>query len=362
MKIVIVHDWLVTNAGAEKVLRAIIDIFPNADIFSLVDFLSDKDRKAITNGKFVKTSFIQKLPFAKKYFRHYLPLFPKAIESLNLSKYDLIISSSWAVAKGIKKNSNQLHICYCHTPIRYAWDLYSEYTSNLKQPKKLLVQKTLRYIRKWDINTLKRVDYFIANSNFVKERIERIYNREATVIYPPVDTKKFKFYEKKENYYLIVCRLVGYKKVDLIVKAFNQMPKKKLVVIGDGKELEKIKKMAQKNIKILGYQEDKEIVKYMQKAKAFVYSAVEDFGITPIEAMSCGTPVIALNQGGTLETVKNKATGLHFKEQNIQSIINSIEKFEKMNFDYKNISLHAQKFNEFKFKEEFGSFVSKCVK
>ena len=357
MKVAIVHDWLVTNAGAEKVLKAIIDIFPNADIFSLVDFLNDKDRKDILDGRSVKTSFIQKLPFAKKHFRNYLPLFPKAIESLDVSRYDLLISSSWAVAKGVKKNSKQLHICYCHTPIRYAWDLEKEYTANLKQPKKFFVQKTLKYIRKWDIKTLNRVDYFIANSNFVKERIERIYKREATVIYPPVDTDKFKFYEKKEDYYLTVCRLVGYKKVDLIVKAFNQMPNKKLVLIGDGEELEKIKKMAQKNIEILGYQEDKEIVKYMQKAKAFVYVAIEDFGITPIEAMSCGTPVIALNKGGTLETVKNGITGLHFKEQNIQSIINSIEKFEKMNFNYRDISLYAQEFNELRFKEEFASFV-----
>ena len=158
MKTAIIHDWLVTNAGAEKVLKEIVDLYPNADIFSIVDFLDDKDRKDIIKGKKVTTTFIQKLPFAKKHFRNYLPLFPKAIESLDLSGYELIISSSWAFAKGIKKAENQIHICYCHTPIRYAWDLYDEYTSNLKQPKKILVQKTLQYIRKWDIDSLDRVD------------------------------------------------------------------------------------------------------------------------------------------------------------------------------------------------------------
>ena len=198
MKVAIVHDWLVTNAGAEKVLKDIVAIYPNADIFSLVDFLSDTQREEIINGKNVTTSFLQYFPLAKTHFRNYLPLFPKAIESLNLNGYDLIISSSWAVAKGVKKLKTQTHVCYCHTPIRYAWDLYSEYVSSLKQPKKFMVEKTLQYIRKWDIESLDRVDYFIANSNFVKERIERLYKREAIVIYPPVDTKKFTLCEKKE--------------------------------------------------------------------------------------------------------------------------------------------------------------------
>ncbi|WP_457564935.1 glycosyltransferase, partial [Caminibacter sp.] len=174
MKVAVVHDWLVVNGGAEKVLKAILELFPDADIFTLVDFLNHRDRKEILNGKFAKTTFIQKLPFAKKSFRNYLPLFPKAIESLDLRGYDLIISSSWAVAKGVKKSSLQTHICYCHTPIRYAWDLYDEYTSNLKQPKKFLVEQTLKYIREWDIKTVNRVDYFLSNSNFVKERIKRI--------------------------------------------------------------------------------------------------------------------------------------------------------------------------------------------
>ena len=312
MKTAIIHDWLITNAGAEKVLKEIVELYPNADIFSLVDFLNNKNRIDILNGKYAKTSFIQNLPFAKKHFRNYLPLFPKAIESFDLNSYDLIISSSWAVAKGIKKNKKQTHICYCHTPIRYAWDLYSEYTSNLKQPKKFLVQQTLKYIKKWDIETLDRVDYFIANSNFVRERIDRTYNRKAVVIYPPINIDKFTLYKQKENFYLTASRLVPYKKTKLIVEAFTQMPNRRLVVIGNGEEFNSIKEIATPNIKLLGYQEDKILIKYMQRAKGFIYSAIEDFGIVPIEAMACGTPVIALNKGGTAETVIDGVNGTHF--------------------------------------------------
>lgn len=357
MKIAIVHDWLVTNAGAEKVLKNIIDIYPNADIFSLVDFLNNKDRNDVIYGKFAKTSFIQNLPFSKKHFRNYLPFFPKAIESFDLSSYDLIISSSWAVAKGIKKEKNQLHICYCHTPIRYAWDLYDEYTSNLKQPKKILVQQTLKYIKNWDIKSLNRVDYFIANSRFVQKRIEKTYKRDSVVIYPPVNTDKFILNDKKEDYYLTACRLVPYKKTKLIVEAFNKMSNKKLFVIGDGEEYESIKKIANKNITLLGYQEFDKMISYMQNAKAFVYAAIEDFGIVPIEAMSCGTPVVALNYGGTAETVIDEENGVHFKNQTEEDIINAINRFEVINFDYEAISLSSQKYSEERFKEEFKSFV-----
>ena len=357
MKVAIVHDWLVTNAGAEKVLKNIIDIYFDADIFSLVDFLTDADRIKVLNGKKSTNSFIQNLPFASKYFRNYLPLFPKAIECLNLDEYDLIISSSWAVAKGIKKNVNQKHICYCHTPIRYAWDLYEEYTVDLKQPKKYLVQKTLQRIKKWDIKTLDRVDFFIANSNFVANRINNTYHRDSEVIYPPVDTKKFTFYEKKEDFYVTASRLVPYKKTKLIVEAFNMMPDKKLIVIGSGEEYESIKKIAKTNITVLGYQEDSVLIGYMKKAKAFVYAAIEDFGIVPIEAMSCGTPVIALNDGGTAETVVNGENGVHFQNQTGEDIKKAVEKFETMSFDTKSISLNTQKYSINRFKNEIEDFI-----
>ena len=359
LKIAIVHDWLVTNAGAEKVLRAIIDLYPKADIFSLVDFLDDKERIEVLDGKIATTSFLQKLPLAKKYFRNYLPLFPKAIERLDLSAYDLIISSSWAVAKGVTKYENQKHICYCHTPIRYAWDLYDEYTSNLKQPKKILVEQTLKYIRRWDISSVNRVDQFIANSTFVAKRIHKTYKREATVIHPPIDVNKFQLYTKKEDFYLVASRLVPYKKTKLIVEAFNTMPDRKLVVIGKGEEYEEIKYIAKQNIEVRGYQDDTQLIETMQKAKAFIYMALEDFGIVPVEAMACGTPVIGYGVGGLRDTVINKETGLFFNEQSIASLCLAIDEFEKLHFDYKQISAYAQRFSKERFGDEFIKFYGK---
>ncbi|WP_151901166.1 glycosyltransferase [Sulfurimonas hydrogeniphila] len=359
MKTAIVHDWLVTDAGAEKVLQAVLEIYPDADIFSLVDFLDEKERKNVLHGKYAYTSFIQKFPFAKKHFRNYLPLFPAAIESFDLQKYDLVISSSWAVAKGIKKSKNQMHISYCYTPVRYAWDLYDEYTGSLKQPKKFLVQAVLQYIRRWDLKTLNRVDYFIADSKFVQQRIKRIYSRDSVVIYPPVDVETFTLCQNKENFYLSASRLVPYKKTKLIVEAFNAMPDKKLVVIGEGEEYSAIKKIAKPNIILLGYQEKPILKEYMQKAKAFVYAAVEDFGIVPVEAQACGTPVIALDEGGTHETVCEGITGIHFKKQTVLDIIEAVERFENMGFDAKLISKHAQIFNKKRFKTEFQTFVER---
>jgi glycosyltransferase involved in cell wall biosynthesis len=357
-KVAIVHDWLVTNAGAEKVLKALIDIYPGADIFSIVDFLSKSDREAVMGGREAKTSFIQKLPFAKKHFRSYFFLFPLAIESFDLSEYDLIISSSWAVAKGVKKNADQLHISYCYTPIRYAWDLYDEYTANLSQPKKLFVQTTLRYIRRWDIKTLYRVDHFIADSIFVQERIKRTYNRDSVVIYPPVDTQNFSYEPHKEEFYLSASRLVPYKKTKLIVEAFNEMPEKKLLVIGRGEEYKAIKEIAKANISVLGYQERDKLIRYMQKAKAFVYAAIEDFGIVPIEAMSCGTPVIALSKGGTAETVTDGKSGVHFHEQTKEDIIEAVYRFEKQSFDLASISKDVQAYNTKRFQGEIKEFIN----
>lgn len=353
MKIAIIHDWLVTDAGAEKVLKAIVELYPNADIFSLVDFLSENERKNILDFKVVNTSFIQKLPFAKKYFRNYLPLFPIAIRSLDLRSYDLIISSSWAVAKGVKKAPHQLHVSYCHTPIRYAWDLYDEYISELSGVKKLVVKLTLSYLRAFDIKTLDDVDYFIANSNFVANRIKKTYNRDSVVIYPPVDVDSFTCKESKEEFYLCASRLVPYKKIKLIVETFNEMPNRKLKVIGSGDEFNDIKNIAKSNIEMLGYQSKKEMIKQMQNARAFVYAAVEDFGIVPIEALSCGTPVIALNDGATAETIKHKINGVHFSEQKKQSIKGAVKEFESLSFESCEISSNAQKYSTQRFKREF---------
>ena len=361
MKIAIVHDWLTVNGGAEKVLKAILDIFPNADVFSLVDYLEEKYRLYILKGKRTETSFVQRLPFSKKFFRNYLPIFPKAIESFNLKEYDTIISSSWAFAKGIKKRKGQMHVCYCHTPIRYAWDLKGEYLGRISLPKRLLAEFVLHYIRKWDLETADRVDEFIANSQFVAKRIKRIYKRNARVIYPPVDTNSFKLHEKKEDYYLTVSRLVPYKKIDIIIEAFNEMRDKRLVVIGFGEEYNKLKRMANRNVEFLGYQDKKIVVNYMKKAKGFVFAALEDFGIAPVEAMACGTPVIAFGFGGVRETVIDGFSGVFFFRQNSNDIIDAIKRFEKLNFDYNAISTYAQRFSEDRFKREFKRAVERYI-
>ena len=361
MKVALVPDWLTVDGGAEKVLRAILEIYPQADIFTLVDTLSDKDRETILMGKTSTTSFLQNLPFAKKSFRNYLPLFPKAIESLDLQGYDLIISSSWAVAKGVKNSKQQLHICYCQTPIRYAWDMYDEYTKDLPVIKKQLVQMSLKYIKRWDIETLDRVDYFIGNSTFIKQRILDNYKKDAVVIHPPVDTDSYTLCEEKEDFYVTASRLVPYKKTKLIVEAFNQSGKK-LVVIGAGDELEMIKKIAKPNIEVLGFVEKDIMIGYMQRAKAFVYAALEDFGIVPIEALSCGTPVIAFGEGGVLDSVRHKEHGYLFYEQSAEAIVKAVDAFEGLQFDYKYISNYAKMFSKERFQDEFKSFVNQCIK
>jgi len=360
-KIAIVHDWLVTDGGAEKVLKNIIDLYPNADIFTLVDFLDKQEREAILGGRQTNVSFIQKLPFAQKHFRHYLAFFPRAIEQFDLSEYDLIISSSWAVAKGVKKIRKQLHVSYCHTPIRYAWDLYDEYTSDLPIFMKQVVQGILKYIKRWDYRSSKRVDFFIANSYFVKERIVRNYQREAVVIHPPVDTDSFILESEKEDFYLTVSRLVPYKKVPMIVKAFN-LSGKNLVVIGSGPEYDLVSGIAKSNVRVLGWQEREKIVGYMQRAKAFIYAAEEDFGIVPVEAMACGTPVVAYGVGGIRDSVVENETGVFFMEQNEKSLNEAIENFEKIPFEYRKIADHAAVFATSRFKDEFRSYIEFCLK
>ncbi|MGD8307636.1 MAG: glycosyltransferase, partial [Ignavibacteria bacterium] len=281
MRIAIVHEWLVNYAGSERVVESFTNIWPEADVYSLVDFLTEKHRDIILKGKRANTSFIQKLPFARKKHRNYLPLFPKAIEKLDLNGYDIILSSSHAVAKGIKKKPNQLHVTYCHSPMRYAWDQADQY---LKGTKGAIAKLFINYLRKWDLRSSSNVDFFIANSHHIAEKIKRIYNRDAEVIYPPVDTDKFTVINEKEDFYLTVSRLVPYKRIDLIVEAFNLMPDKKLIVIGTGPEFNKIKSLAKENIQLIAYKPTDILTDYLKKAKAFVFAAEEDFGIVVVEA------------------------------------------------------------------------------
>lgn len=360
MKVAFVQDWLVVDGGAEKVAKEIINCFEEITIFSLIDFLSEKDRKEILGGRNSNTSFLQKFPNAKNGYRNYFPLFPTAIESLDFSGFDLIISSSYAVAKGIKTTKNQTHICYCHSPIRYAWDLEEEYLAEVGFLKKSIAKFFLSYIRKWDVKTANRPAHYLTNSHYVAERIKRIYNREATVIYPPVDTTNFVFETQKENYYFTSARLVSYKKTDLIVKAFAALPNLKLIVSGDGPDLEKLKQLASKNVEFIGFVDKPTLINYMQRAKAFILAAEEDFGITSIEAQSCGTPVLAYKKGGYLETVIENKTGLFFEQQTPESIANCIRSFEalKINFEAVDFKHHVQKFSIHQFKTAFKAFLS----
>jgi glycosyltransferase involved in cell wall biosynthesis len=364
VKTAIVHEWFVNYAGSEKVVESLTNIWQDADVFALVDFLDDKQREIILKGKHAKTSFIQKLPFAKKRHRNYLPLFPFAVERLDLSKYDLIISSSHSVTKGIKTKPNQLHISYCHSPMRYAWDNAELYLSQANMSagiKGFLAKSIINYLRKWDLKTAARPNFLIANSKFISEKIKRIYSRDSTVIYPPVDVNRFNFVKEKKDYYLTASRMVPYKRADLIVEAFSTMKNKKLKVIGSGPELNKIRSLAASNIELLGYKEDEELKNLLQHAKAFVFAAEEDFGITVVEAMACGTPVIGLNKGGTAETVVNHKTGILFESQTIESIKKAILEFEDNEnlFDPKIISEHAQQFSRDIFEKRILDFVSK---
>lgn len=364
MKTAIIHEWLVNYAGSEKCVESFTNIWKDAEVYSLVDFLNDDLRNIILKGKNAHTSIIQYLPYASKQHRKYLPLFPTAIELFNLSKYNLIISSSHSVAKGVKTKRNQLHICYCHSPMRYAWDDADYYMSEAKLNtglKGFAAKLVLNYLRKWDLKSANNVNYFIANSNHIAKKIKRIYNRDSDVIYPPVDTQKFLLVTVKEDYYLTASRLVPYKRIDLIVEAFAKMLDKKLVVIGSGPEKEKILSKATPNVAVIGYQEFENLKSYMQKAKAFVFAAEEDFGIIVVEAMACGTPVIALNKGGAAESVIDGKTGVLFSGQTVESIIEAIKKFEieTSPMDYAQIRLHAEKFSRKIFEEKIKNYVAK---
>ncbi|MDX5515710.1 glycosyltransferase family 4 protein [Stenotrophomonas sp. RG-453] len=368
MKIALVHDWLVSYAGAERVLAEMIHLFPSADIYCVVDFLSDEDR-ALLGGKISTRTFIQRLPGASKHYRSYLPLMPLAVEQLDLSAYDLIISSSHAVAKGVLTGPDQLHISYVHSPIRYGWDLQHQYLreSKLQHGLKGWVAKWLLHkIRIWDYRTSAGVDHFVANSRFIERRIRKVYGRESDVIYPPVDVEAFSYCEKKENFYLAASRLVPYKRMDLIIRAFSQMTEKKLVVIGDGPELAKLMSLAGPNISLLGYRPFAELKHYMQRARAFVFAAEEDFGITPVEAQACGTPVIAYGKGGSLETVRassdsSKATGIWFAEQTTESIVDAVTRFEALpqGISPRACRAHAENFSTERFRASFGDYVER---
>ena len=362
MKVAIVQEWLVSVGGSDKVVKAILDVFPDADIYTLVAKKEVCDELGIPWEK-VHTSFIQKMPLGTKKHRAYLPLFPFAIEQFDLRGYDVVISSSHCVAKGVLTKADQLHICYCHSPIRYCWDMYNEYMeeSHLdKGFKSWLVRLMLHPIRQFDAIAGSRVDYYISNSDYVGQRIRKTYRRKATTIHPNIDISNFELCNDKQEYYLASSRLVAYKKIDTIIEAFNLMPDKKLVVIGGGPNLEAYRKLAKDNVTVMGYQPFDVLKDKMQHAKAFVFAADEDFGMIPIEAQSCGTPVIAYGHGGSLETVNGGKTGLFFNEQTPEAIVEAVNKFESMGsqpFAPADCRQWAEGFSEERFKREIKEFV-----
>lgn len=378
MRVAVIHEWLVNYAGSERVLEQILLCYPDADLFSLVDFLPDGQRNFIQD-KSVTTSFIQKLPKARTHYRSYLPLMPLAVEQLNVSGYDLVISSSHAVAKGVLTGPDQVHVCYCHSPIRYAWDLQHQYLHEADLERGLksgMARALLHYVRLWDTRTANGVDAFVANSSFIARRIAKVYGRQARVIYPPVDVAAFSIHERKEEYYLAASRMVPYKKMPMIVEAFASMPDKRLVVIGDGPEFEKCKVVAGRNVELLGYQPLEVLRHHMQRAKAFIFGAQEDFGIIAVEAQACGTPVIAYGKGGALETVVGLTsdddnsrvnavipTGLFYCEQSVAGTIEAVRQFEKVQDRFVPLVCreNAMRFSPERFRAEFSEFVGDVI-
>lgn len=372
LKYALVHEWLTPQAtgGSELVVREILQQI-DADLYALIDFEStNPDSYLYTRA--IATTFLQNFPLAKQGVQKYLPLLPLAIEQLDLRDYDIVLSSSHCVAKGVLTSPQQLHICYCHTPMRYAWDLTFDYLESSRLGSGLVggfTRYLLHQLRQWDVVTANRVDYFIANSQHTKRRIWRCYRREAKVIYPPVNVDRFTFETQKEDFYVTVSRLVSYKKVIAIVEAFNQLGKP-LVVIGDGPQIKQIRQLAKSNVQILGFQPHNVVEKYMSKAKAFVYSACEDFGIALVEAQASGTPVIAYRGGGAQETVRDiredneKGTGLLFSDQDSQALIEAVQTFEEIQskIDPQNCRMQAVKFSPKIFQESYLDFIQSCLK
>ncbi|NEP47801.1 MAG: glycosyltransferase family 4 protein [Moorea sp. SIO3C2] len=370
MKYALVHEWLTPKAtgGSELVVQEILKHI-DADLYALIDFESTNPQSYLYQRS-IGTTFLQNLPLARNGVQKYLPLLPLAIEQLELGEYDVILSSSHAVAKGVLTSPQQLHICYCHTPMRYAWDLTFDYlrSSSMGQGLPGLITRYLLHrLRQWDVITANRVDYFIANSHHTARRIWRCYRRRAEVIYPPVNIERFPFQEEKEDFYLTVSRIVSYKQVSLIVQAFNQLGYP-LVVIGDGSDLAGIRNLAHKNVKFMGFQPNEVVEQYMAKAKGFVYAACEDFGIALVEAQACGTPVIAYGAGGALETVLDirqhldSGTGLLFPEQSSGALIEAMETFETLagKFNREASRLNAAKFAPNIFADRYLTFMEKC--
>jgi len=360
-RIAVVHDWLLDFAGSERVLREILDLLPQADLFALLD-LPDEELKNAIPRRTKATSFLQSLPRPRRWLRYYVPLMPLAIEQFDLSGYDIVVSSSHAVAKGVITGPRQLHLSYVHTPMRYAWDLQHEYLRAAGLDRGLrgwAARLALHRLRKWDVRSANGVDVFLANSAHVARRIRKAYRREAEVLYPPVDVSGFPLRQQKEDFYLTVSRLEPYKRVDLLLEAFGRRPDRRLVVIGDGPQMRRLRSMAAPNVELLGRLPTPEVREHMQRARAFLFAGIEDFGIVMAEAQACGTPVIALGNGGAAEIVRGESapqpTGILFGEQTADAVLQAIGRFEQdpARFAPGSCRENAMRFDRSRFRSRF---------
>jgi glycosyltransferase involved in cell wall biosynthesis len=360
-KTALVHHWLVTTRGGERVFEALADLFPSADLFTLV---CDKTKiPASLGSRKIHSSFLQHFPRATEWYRYYLPLFPWATQRLNLADYDLIISSDAATVKGVRSDG-ATHICYCHTPMRYVWSGYETYRRMAGPVSRHALMAFRESLSRWDYDAAQRVTLFVANSRNVQERIRECYGRESCVIYPPVDTERFASgleVKRKGEFFLVVSPLVSYKRVDLLVDAFNKC-RRNLIVIGDGPERRRLESRAGPTVRFLGSQSDAEVVEAMQECRAFVFAGEEDFGIVMAEAQACGKPVIAFGRGGAAEIVEPEATGILFEEQSVESLIDALERFDGRAFDPGAIRQSALKFSRERFRREFSDLVLEISK
>lgn len=357
MKVAIVHDWLSVYGGSESIIRILHRMFPDAPIYTAV--YNAKNMPDDFKKMDIRTSFIQKLPFGKTKYTTYLPFMPYAFEQFDLTGYDLVISSNTCCSKGVITGPDTLHICYCNTPMRYAWEFYHEYVDRKNRLARFFIAWMMKGIRTWDRLSADRVDVFIANSRNVAKRIRKHYRRESAVIYPPVRTELFRPAQdggEDGGYYLAVSRLVPYKRIDLVAEAFTRL-ELPLKIVGEGVESDAIRKKSGECVELLGRLPDEEVLKLMQHCKAFVFPGEEDFGITPIEAQACGKPVIAFGKGGALETVVKDRTGVFFYEQTAEALADAVKRFEAMRFDAGEIRAHAEKYSEARFVEELHGFV-----
>jgi len=371
MKIAIIHDWLTGMRGGEKCLEVFCELFPDAVIFTLLHNKGSVSKRIESMP--IRTSFIQRLPKSAVKYRNYLPLFPLAVKGFDLAGFDLILSSSHCAAKGVRVPQKALHVCYCYTPMRYAWVFFNEYFGKLNIIYKIIIKQILNRLRQWDLRTNENVDFFVAISDNIKNRIEACYNRTADVIYPPVDTGRFNISAKDEDFYLIVSALVPYKRLDIAIEAFNKSGKR-LVIIGTGNSEAGLKRAASGNIEFLGWLNNEDIADYYSRCKALIFPGEEDFGIVPVEAQCCGKPVIAYGKGGALETIvpidsrntqydirdtKQKPTGAFFYEQTSKALIEAIDTFEKNRdkFDPQAIRENGLRFDREIFKEKIKKYI-----